>query len=67
MSAVTRVAGLVSGAVEAQLARRTALIIIGLMLVRLVAAAYTPLTFDEAYYWTWSKNLAVDSTIILQR
>ena len=28
------------------------------MLIRLVAAAYTPLTFDEAYYWTWSKNLA---------
>ena len=21
-------------------------------------AAYTPLTFDEAYYWTWSKHLA---------
>ena len=59
MSAVTRVAGLVSGAVEAQLAHRTALIIIGLMLVRLVAAAYTPLTFDEAYYWRiWSKHLA---------
>ena len=37
---------------------RTALIIVGLMLFRLVAAAYTPLTFDEAYYWTWSKNLA---------
>jgi 4-amino-4-deoxy-L-arabinose transferase-like glycosyltransferase len=58
VSAATRVAGLVSGAVEAQFARRTALIIIGLMLIRLVAAAYTPLTFDEAYYWTWSKNLA---------
>jgi 4-amino-4-deoxy-L-arabinose transferase-like glycosyltransferase len=28
------------------------------MLIRLVAAALTPLTFDEAYYWTWSKNLA---------
>ena len=28
------------------------------MLFRLVAAAYAPLTFDEAYYWTWSKHLA---------
>ncbi len=25
---------------------------------RLVAAAWTPLTFDEAYYWMWSKHLA---------
>ena len=29
-----------------------------LVLLRLVAAAFTPLTFDEAYYWTWSKHLA---------
>jgi hypothetical protein len=48
----------VSGSDETLLARRTALIIIGLMLFRVVAAAFTPLTFDEAYYWTWSKNLA---------
>ena len=27
-------------------------------MLRLVAAAFTPLTFDEAYYWTWSKGLA---------
>jgi hypothetical protein len=47
-----------SGSEETQLAWRTALIIIGLMLFRLVGAACTPLTFDEAYYWTWSKNLA---------
>ena len=26
--------------------------------LRLVAAAWTPLTFDEAYYWMWSKHLA---------
>ena len=26
--------------------------------MRLVAAAWTPLTFDEAYYWIWSKHLA---------
>jgi hypothetical protein len=41
-----------------QLARRTALIVVGLMLFRLMAAAWLPLTFDEAYYWTWSKHLA---------
>ena len=28
------------------------------MVLRLVAAAVTPLTFDEAYYWMWSKSLA---------
>ena len=28
------------------------------MALRLVAAAWTPLTFDEAYYWMWSKHLA---------
>jgi Dolichyl-phosphate-mannose-protein mannosyltransferase len=26
--------------------------------LRLVGAAWTPLTFDEAYYWIWSKHLA---------
>jgi 4-amino-4-deoxy-L-arabinose transferase-like glycosyltransferase len=26
--------------------------------LRLVGAAWTPLTFDEAYYWMWSKYLA---------
>ncbi|MBR1222885.1 glycosyltransferase family 39 protein [Bradyrhizobium sp. U87765 SZCCT0131] len=35
-----------------------ALIVVALVLLRLVAAAVTPLTFDEAYYWTWSKHLA---------
>ncbi|MEW6640096.1 MAG: glycosyltransferase family 39 protein [Pseudomonadota bacterium] len=35
-----------------------ALIVVALVLVRLIAAAVTPLTFDEAYYWTWSKHLA---------
>ena len=29
-----------------------------MVVVRLIAAAWTPLTFDEAYYWTWSKHLA---------
>ena len=28
------------------------------MALRLIAAALTPLTFDEAYYWIWSKHLA---------
>jgi hypothetical protein len=43
---------------ELRLARNTALIILALVALRLAAAAWTPLTFDEAYYWTWSKNLA---------
>ncbi|MEH2476040.1 4-amino-4-deoxy-L-arabinose transferase-like glycosyltransferase [Nitrobacteraceae bacterium AZCC 2161] len=43
---------------EVRLARGTAGIVVGLVLLRLVAAAWTPLTFDEAYYWVWSKHLA---------
>ena len=43
---------------EARLARNTALTILALVALRLVAAAWTPLTFDEAYYWMWSKHLA---------
>src|SRR3954464_13806666 len=43
---------------ELRLVRGTALTILALLALRLVAAAYTPLTFDEAYYWTWSKHLA---------
>jgi hypothetical protein len=43
---------------EARLVRNTALTILALVALRLVAAAWTPLTFDEAYYWTWSKHLA---------
>jgi 4-amino-4-deoxy-L-arabinose transferase-like glycosyltransferase len=30
----------------------------GLLLIRLVVATWTPLAFDEAYYWLWSKHLA---------
>ena len=41
-----------------RLARGTAITVVALVLLRLVAAAYTPLTFDEAYYWMWSKHLA---------
>jgi 4-amino-4-deoxy-L-arabinose transferase-like glycosyltransferase len=43
---------------DVRLVRGTALTILALVLVRLVAAAYTPLSFDEAYYWMWSKHLA---------
>ena len=43
---------------ELRLIRGTALTILAMVLLRLVAAAYTPLSFDEAYYWTWSKHLA---------
>src|SRR5271163_4466920 len=44
---------------EARLVRNTALIVMALVALRLVAAAWTPITFDEAYYWIWSKNLAL--------
>src|SRR6195952_2567510 len=43
---------------EARPVHNTALTILALIALRLVCAAYTPLTFDEAYYWTWSKHLA---------
>src|SRR5271167_4342864 len=43
---------------DARLVRNTALTISALVTLRLVAAALTPLTFDEAYYWMWSKHLA---------
>src|ERR1700730_11852154 len=43
---------------EVRLVRNTALTILALVALRLVSAAWTPLTFDEAYYWMWSKHLA---------
>ena len=43
---------------EARLVLNTVLTILALVALRLVAAAWTPLTFDEAYYWMWSKHLA---------
>jgi hypothetical protein len=43
---------------EARLIRNTAVTVLALVALRLVAAAWTPLTFDEAYYWMWSKHLA---------
>src|SRR5207344_264537 len=43
---------------EVRLVRNTSVTILALVVLRLVAAAWTPLTFDEAYYWMWSKHLA---------
>ena len=43
---------------EVRLVRNTVLTISALVGLRLLAAAWTPLTFDEAYYWMWSKHLA---------
>src|SRR4051812_49172929 len=43
---------------EVRLVRNTALTVLSLVGLRLVAAAWTPLIFDEAYYWMWSKHLA---------
>src|SRR5260370_8935639 len=43
---------------EARLVLNTALTIGALVALRLAAAAWTPLSFDEAYYWMWSKDLA---------
>jgi hypothetical protein len=43
---------------DAGLIRNTSLAVLGMVALRLVAAVWTPLTFDEAYYWMWSKNLA---------
>jgi 4-amino-4-deoxy-L-arabinose transferase-like glycosyltransferase len=38
--------------------RNTSLAVAALVLLRLIGAAWTPITFDEAYYWIWSKHLA---------
>src|SRR3954451_20993436 len=43
---------------EARFVLNTVLTILALVAIRLVAAAYTPITFDEAYYWMWSRSLA---------
>jgi 4-amino-4-deoxy-L-arabinose transferase-like glycosyltransferase len=43
---------------EARLVRDTSLTILALVALRLVGAAWTPLTFDEAYYWAWSQHLS---------
>ncbi|MBR0968716.1 glycosyltransferase family 39 protein [Bradyrhizobium diazoefficiens] len=46
------------GGADARIVRNAALLILALVALRLVAAAVTPVTFDEAYYWLWSKHLA---------
>lgn len=46
------------GGADARIVRNTALTVLALVALRLVAAAVTPITFDEAYYWMWSKSLA---------
>ena len=39
---------------------RDALLFIGaLTILRFVTAAFLPLSFDECYFWLWSKNLAI--------
>src|SRR5882724_13501001 len=43
---------------EARSVLNAVLIVLALVALRLVAAAFTPITFDEAYYWMWSKSLA---------
>jgi 4-amino-4-deoxy-L-arabinose transferase-like glycosyltransferase len=43
---------------DARLLRNTVVAVLALVALRLVGAAWTPLTFDEAYYWMWSKHLA---------
>ncbi|HEV2563380.1 MAG TPA: glycosyltransferase family 39 protein [Rhizomicrobium sp.] len=41
-------------------AGRASLYIVGaLIALRVVTAAYLPLSFDESYFWLWSKHLAV--------
>src|ERR1700756_3559017 len=46
------------GPSDGRLVRNTSIVVLALLVLRLLAAAWTPLTFDEAYYWIWSKHLA---------
>jgi 4-amino-4-deoxy-L-arabinose transferase-like glycosyltransferase len=43
---------------DVRIVRNTSVLILAMVLLRCLAAAWTPLTFDEAYYWMWSKHLA---------
>lgn len=43
---------------EARVVLNTSLAILALVGLRLIAAWFTPISFDEAYYWMWSKYLA---------
>jgi hypothetical protein len=44
---------------EARLVRNTTVTVLALVALRLVGATWTPLTFDEAYYWMWSKHTTI--------
>ena len=37
---------------------RAGIAVIAIILIRAIVLAATPLSFDEAYYWLWSKHLA---------
>ncbi|HUJ47854.1 MAG TPA: glycosyltransferase family 39 protein [Rhizomicrobium sp.] len=39
--------------------RAALLLLIALAALRLATAAFLPLSFDEAYFWLWSKHLAI--------
>src|SRR3979490_1660677 len=43
---------------EVRLVRNTAVTILALVALRLIAAAWMPVTLDQAYFWMWSKVLA---------
>jgi hypothetical protein len=43
---------------DVRIVRNTSGLILALVVLRCLAAGWTPLTFDEAYYWMWSKHLA---------
>ena len=43
---------------DSRLILKTVLTVMALVALRLLAAAWTPLTFDEAYYWMWSQHPA---------
>ena len=51
-----------AGADDARFVRNVWLTVAGLVVLRLIAAAVTPITFDEAYYWMWSKHLVAAIT-----
>ena len=45
-------------ATRGDLTQRYFYLIVGLIALRAVVAALLPLSFDESYYWLWSKHLA---------
>src|SRR5258707_951520 len=48
---------------EARLVLNTALMLAALVVLRLVAAAWPPLTFDEDFYWMWLKHPAAGFSV----